>query len=188
MRLIEISSNKQPIGSKDDLSQMFKNCSAALASNVVLYRGINLNQELKMFNDAGEDREAFLGTIRTDRKARDSDAYEVGLFDLFMEICGLPFKKSNTLSVTNSRKQAAAYGLDIFHIYPFDSSLYLYSRYFSDLMSITDLINQDFWDNRHTSESNPILGSDDYYKEMTEFISPKIELIKKELGLLLLQT
>ena len=103
--------------------------SDASASSVVLYRGI------------GNMRKDPVGTskvqpIRTDRMLLHSSPLGGRVFDLIMEINGLPMRKANTVSVTQDIEQSSFYG-GACRVYPMNGTQYLYSTKVADFITLS---------------------------------------------------
>lgn len=113
MRLFEFDSPRDMIAT---------NCSKIYNARnaLTLYRGLTEDDEKAT-------KSQFVATIRKDRMPRDSNEFQQEIFDSYMELEGWEFRKANTLSVSNHKHIATAYGGHIFEIYPFDDAVYLYS-------------------------------------------------------------
>ena len=135
MRIFEF--NEQPL--VDYRPALSANCSRAVASRVLLYRGMK---------PAKWRTGAFVGEIRTNRKTVDSNPIYVDLFDSFMMALNMPFRKSNTLSTSVLEEQAQGYtgrgGSGLYKVYPFDGSKYLYSKSVKDFYDVSVKI-EDSW-------------------------------------------
>lgn len=83
-----------------------------------------LDSGRELFRGVENQTEDFIGTIRGDRNPKNSSINQAKVFDMVMEEFDLPFRKSNSLSVSTAYGQAATYG-NVFQIYPFDDALYL---------------------------------------------------------------
>jgi len=118
----------------EDILEGLAKSQSAVTSGVQLWRGMDTNYY-----------ESEVRAIRQNRRARDSTRLGVHIFDTYMSLKGLPFRKSNTLSVSLSQDQAAEYGSKVFQIYPFDGALYLQSDQVYDMVEIATKIRNDFF-------------------------------------------
>lgn len=122
-----------------------ENCSTILGSETRLYRGVDKKPD------------QFIGTIREDRKPLASSFGEAKIFDLTMEKLNLPFRKSNTLSVSVTRDQAQTYTefQNVYRVFPFDGATYLYCTEYDDIMYFSKNVLDKF---RHYAVSNDLIS------------------------------
>lgn len=101
------------------------------------------NKGIRLYRGLYRSSDQFIGTIRQDRRPRNSNYYGVKIFDTFMSVCGWPHRKSNTLSTAMDWTLADMYG-ESYQIYPFDGASYLYSSHVRDFIKIPVLIRKYF--------------------------------------------
>lgn len=138
-----------------------------------------------MYRGAYNRPNNFLGTIRTDRRLRDSGSDEGWLFDLYMQAHGWPHLKSNTLSVTVSEDQARMFG-QVYIVYPFNGSRYVGSTQITDFQKIPRRINQVMGAHLNlgwSEYSDLFLSSYDNPKAFIDKMIPHLPAIDEFLGM-----
>lgn len=146
------------------------NCYDIIESKVHLFRGIN------------QKRPSFVGTIRTDRKLRDSSEFEGFVFDTLIENLNWPFRKANTLSVAIESNIAQEFGHFIYLIQPFNGSTYLYSKECEDFTEIPDTIMELYYDEFGYNNETLLTGVN-AEELISNFIKYNSEYLKKKLNL-----